>query len=362
MPFLFIVIQALALLGVVTQPAGQPKQTPPAQTPPAPAQPDPNQTPQSIEVQTPPIEIKVRDPNAPAKPTVPGQINNADDLLLALENADADLRTLSADLRYDRTFEIAGDRQVREGKLHFISRPAADPKADPNAPARNDRKFSITFTKLIVGPRVRDAKDDPSVMKEYIFDGEWLVEKLPGESPKLFTKRQVVAPGERFDPLRIGEGPMPIPIGQRRQDILDRYSAQLVSADADLDDPDLKKFVADSYQLKLVPRPERMDEDEFREIRLWYRRGAPNAAGKKPDAKAEPGALLPRMARTINRSGDESIVQLINVQLNKPIPDTAMDTRTPGPKDGWDIQIIPFRQGIKDEPPASPGNPGAAPR
>lgn len=308
MTALLFVSARLMLMALVTG-AGQP----PAETPPAPP----------VEVQAPALEIKVKQPGEAARP---GEIATADDLLTALETADAGLNTLRAGIRYDRTFEIAGDRQVREGELYFQARREGD---------RADRKFAIRFNRLIVGERVRDE------VKEFIFDGEWLVEKLPGEKPPLFTKRQVVPPGERFDPLRIGEGPMPIPIGQRRADILSRYTAELVSADADLSEPDLKAFVKDSYQLKLMPRPDRPDEDEFREIRLWYRRGV--------EAGGKPGMLLPRMARTINRSGDESVVQLINVQVNAPIPEAVMATQTPGAKDGWDVQVIPFRQGLKED-------------
>lgn len=292
---------------------------PPAEQP---AQPQP-----PVEVQAPPLEIKVRQPGE--KPQT-GEIRSADDLLTALETADAGLNTLAAGIRYDRTFEIAGDRQVREGNLYFQARREGD---------RADRKFAIRFDRLIVGARVREE------VKEFVFDGEWLVEKLPGEKPPMFTKRQVVPPGERFDPLRIGEGPMPIPIGQRRADILSRYDAELVRADADLDEPELKAFVKDSYQLKLTPRPDRPDEDEFSEIRLWYRRAAGEAGGM----------LLPRMARTINRAGDESVVQLINVQVNTSIPEGVMATQTPGPKDGWDVQIVPYRQGLKEEPAAPDG-------
>ncbi len=291
-------------------------------------QPAPTQPGQLVEVQAQPLEIKVRQPGE--KPAS-GEIRNADDLLTALETADAGLSTLTAGIRYDRTFEIAGDRQVREGKLYFQARRDGGDRAD--------RKFSIRFERLIVGQRVRDE------VKEFIFDGEWLVEKLPGEKPPLFTKRQVVPPGERFVPLRIGEGPMPIPIGQRREDILSRYTAELVSADADLSEAELKAFVKESYQLKLTPRADRPDEDEFREIRLWYQR-KPGEVG---------GMLLPRMARTINRSGDESVVQLINVQINGPIPEEVMKTSTPGPKEGWDVQIIPYRQGLKDEAAPGPG-------
>lgn len=299
----------------------------PQQDQPQPSQPEP--APTTTEIQAPPLEIKVKQPGAKQ----PGAIRTADDLLTALETADAGLKTLTAGIRYDRTFEIAGDRQVREGTLYFEARPR---EAD-----RADRRFSIRFDRLIVGQRVRDE------VKEFIFDGEWLVEKLPGEKPKMFTKRQVVPPGERFDPLRIGEGPMPIPIGQRREDILSRYAAELVPADSDLSELELKTFVKESYQLKLTPRADRPDEDEFREIRLWYR--------QSPAVGGQPAMLLPRMARTINRSGDESVVQLINVQVNGPIPADVMKTDTPGPKDGWDVQVIPFRQGLKEEPAGSAG-------
>ena len=40
--------------------------------------------------------------------------------------------------------------------------------------------------------------------------GEWFVEKL-GNDKQMF-KRAIIAPGEKIDPLRIGEGPFPLPI------------------------------------------------------------------------------------------------------------------------------------------------------
>ncbi len=256
----------------------------------------------------------------------------ADELLAALEEADKGLKTLTADLIYDRTFATAGDQQSRKGKLYFVVSGSGDnggPRGS-DAASSASRKFAIHFDTIIIGGRT---DTDP---RQYIFDGQWLLEKYPKD--KRATKRQVVPPGEKFDPLRIGEGPMPIPIGQKRADILGRYAATLLAASDGLDaneEKDLIEFVAGSYQLKLVPRPERASEEKFTEIRLWYRADAD-------------GRILPRMAKTINAlagepgdTGDESLVRLLGVVQNGAIPAGAIDTQIP---EGWDSQTIPFRE------------------
>jgi len=257
----------------------------------------------------------------------PGEFDTADDLLLALEKADADLASLTADITYDRVFEIAGDRQIRKGRLYFVD-PRNDPGANqPGAPAK-PRKFAIDFKTLQVGNRI-DQQD-----KIMIFDGKWLVEKMPKD--KQFIKRQVVAEGEKFDPLRVGEGPFPLPIGQKRDDILARYDAQLLPAEDGVigQEPQKKPketealiaHVKGSAQLKLTPKAARADSDEFTEIRLWY--------FSDPDHS---NRLLPKMARTINRAGDISIVRLDSVMPNSPVPADVLDTSTP-PKD-WDARV-----------------------
>lgn len=264
--------------------------------------------------------------------TEPGEIKTADDLLAALETADQNLSTLTADLRYDRTFEVAGDEQTRWGALTFRTESSAD-----GAPRRS---FAILFRQLQVGDRVRDER------QEYIFDGQWLLEKRPDETPKQYVKRQVVPPGERFDPLRIGEGFMPLPIGQRRADIVSRYDAELLAPDAGLDTDELREFAKGAYQLKLTPRADRTDRDQFREIRLWYRRGTEGD-----------GSLLPRMARTVNRAGDIALVRMIKVKINGRIDATALSTATPDHRQGWDGQIMDWRGEVQ-----APGSaPGSAP-
>jgi hypothetical protein len=261
--------------------------------------------------------IRVQEGSAvPPHDWKPGQpINSADDLLVALESADADINTFGADVIYTRVFSLAGDEQTRQGKLAYqtITRGTATEPAS--------RRFAIEFDTLRVGRRV----DKES--KFYIFDGEWLVEKLPSE--KLFIKRQVVAPGERFDPLRIGEGPFPVPVGQRREDVLSRYYVTMLPVEDGLESDTLKKFATASggtYQVQLIPRERPTSGDDLIEIRVWYR---------KSD-------LLPRMARTRNLAGDESTVQMLNPAKNPRLKADTFDTKVP--ERGWDTRVEPYRR------------------
>ena len=264
--------------------------------------------------------VSAQDAQPPA--TDEPEFANAEELLDALETADADLSFLSAQIRYTKTGQFLGEREVRLGVMQFVR------QLLESVPTR--RMFGVRFDKHFIGNMADDE------VKIYIFDGHWFVEKLPGE--KLIIKREVVRPGEMADPLRIGEGPFPIPIGQKKADILERFEAELLDPDDGLTlDPNeahpaedivaarnLVRFARGSYQLRLTPRAEWADAIDLEEIRLWYRRG--------PD-----GRLLPRMARTVGPDYI-SVIQLINVVINDKdsIDPALMDTEVP---DGWNAQI-----------------------
>ncbi len=264
----------------------------------------------------------------PAQTTLQAPAANftsAEQLLDALEEADADLRTLQSDIQYDRVFGIAGDRQIRQGGLVYV-----DPRpAGQASTSKQGRKFAIRITSVQIGER-REQDD-----RQLIFDGEWFVER--DNVRKLFQKRHVARPGDGFDPLKLGEGPFPLPIGQKKADILRRYEVALLTAGQDLEANDpgdeaakasLEAFVKGSYQLKLTPKPEIIESEELKEIRLWYR-PVVGPAGQT--------TLLPRMARTINRAADVTLVSLINVKTNQPVDADAISTMAP--KEGWDVQI-----------------------
>lgn len=260
----------------------------------------------------------------------------ADDLLNALETADANLRTLSADIQYDKLDGITGDRQTRRGKLFFQNDLAPAPvetETFDDAPATKGRRiFSVRFDSLQLGSRREEEQ------QLFIFDGEWLTEVTP--KAKQVIKRQVTRPGSNFDPLKIGEGPLPLPIGQKKADMLARFDVTLLKDIEQLNGEDaeesarLRRFVAGAYQLRLVPKAGTPEADKFAEIRLWYREG---------DATEAPGAapvrrLLPRMARTIApKSGNVALVQMINVKTNGPIDAAMMGVEAVG--SDWEVVV-----------------------
>ncbi len=260
---------------------------------------------------------------------------SADQLLRALETADRGLRTLTADVRYEREFGLQGDTQVRRGKLWFDSGRGAGGE-DEAKPGASRRKFAIRFDTLYVGDVVRPEE------QTFIFDGEWLIERSAEQ--KKVARWQVAPPGKDFDPLRVGSGPLPIPIGQKRDDIVKRYEATLVPAREGLGERvgEFGSLIEGAWQVRLTPKAGG-GEEEFKEIRLWY------ARGRAGEGVAE-GRLLPLMARTLNGAGDVSLVVLINVETQDvgaarneraAVPAEVMDARVP---EGWAEDVHPWRE------------------
>lgn len=257
-------------------------------------------------------------------------LTSVDQLLEALETADADLETFAAEVKWDRRFRLQGDRHVRFGELFFRVAPSAEGEAP-------HRTFAVRFDELLIDDVLRQEQS------QWVFDGQWLYEKDFKE--KTFVARRLAREGERIDPLRLGEGPIPLPIGQKKEDILARYEAELLApgagleSDSSMEDEEiaelesLASFVSDAHQLRLTPRELYRDESEFREIRLWYQRKT----------------LRPRMAMTVNRSGDDSIVQLINIRTNQPLPEGSIEIEQPREADGWRVEIDPGRFDVNND-------------
>jgi hypothetical protein len=247
----------------------------------------------------------------------------AERFLEQLETADRDLRTLRARVLYDRVFELQGDRQKWEGTLVYESGPAA-----LDVPAR--RRFLVRFEKSQIGNRV-----DENDKKQFLFDGRWFVER--NERLKTLTRREVVAQGQAIDPMRLGDSPFPLPIGQKKADILSRYDVRLLEAGEDLQahEPDeqdaLAKFVEGCTQIVLTPKPEERERSKVRldEVRLWYKPAqVKDAAGQVVER------WLPRMARTVNKEG-VTIVQLVRPQLNEGVTESDFTLEA---GEGWLVQ------------------------
>lgn len=237
------------------------------------------------------------------------------DLLDALEASDATLRSFQSHIVYDKRFELQGDQHIRRGQLFFSS----DPTDDPDRPRR---RFAVAFDTLQLDGVARPEQ------QALIFDGEHLVEKR--EAEKQWTSKRLAPPGAPIDPLRLGEGPLPIPFGQTSDAILARFDAELLAAEDGLAWDELGAtnyltYATGAWQLVLIPKEGTPEAEKFREIRLWY-------------AADGSGRILPRLAFTIDRKGDQSFVQLVGAQVNRPLPADALDMRKPPPDAGWTVQ------------------------
>ncbi len=273
-----------------------------------------------------PVDPPAAEPEAAQAQT----FETARDLLDALERADRDIRTFSAQIRYVRIFEIQGDVQTRLGWLWY----KIDPQTEPvpahleSKPTVRRRSVAVKFNKLIAGGR-QDESD-----RVWIFDGEWLVEKNPSE--RQFIKRRMVKPGQVYDPLRVGEGPFFVPVGQKREDMETFFHARLLdsgeglSDEYDSDRDAMFKALArklDGYiQLELRPRDGFPEVEDFALIRVWY----------------DPKTLLPRASMTVDPLGDIDVFELFDIDINeqrRTIPADAFDVETPGPGEGYHIEV-----------------------
>jgi hypothetical protein len=121
------------------------------------------------------------------------------------------------------------------------------------------RRFAVVFEKFIDGSGRMDERP-----VRYIYADGWLTEA--DFKQRTLVRRQLARAGEQYDPLKPGEGPVPLPIGQRRADVLARFDASLAtSPDSTL----LLKSARPMVGVRLKPKPGMADRDLV-EASVWY--------------------------------------------------------------------------------------------
>jgi hypothetical protein len=224
-----------------------------------------------------------------------------------LEARGREIRSFQANVMYDKRDALLADRQARTGQLLYIAGGEDQPP-----------RFAVLFAQLIADGKVHEQK------LEYLFDGTWLVEK--DHKQKRFEKRQVVAPGEkaRVDPLAI-DGPFPVPLGQKRQEVLGRFEVTLIAPG----DPDHPAEV-DAVHLRLVPRadaPAPREQKKFDRVDLWFDRQTLLPVRVKTDE----GAITTMVTLSHGKANE----------LDEPAIARVLDLRPPS--SGWRVEIKPWR-------------------
>ena len=238
-------------------------------------------------------------------------------LLDRLEHSADDLKNFRAKVRYDKWEAFLESRQIRGGELVY--------EVDE---CDGSKRFAITFTQLVVD----DARLDQR--KEYIFDGGWFVEK--DHEQKLFIKRQIVAPGEVFDPLKLGEGPFPLPIGQPKDEVLARFDVKLLNASSD---PQLQSLMSglETQGLELTPKPGTPEAEDFHRVELFY-----------DSTTLLPVGIVIFDAKAFDADDpdgrDRSMAFMFDHQRNQGVDAAAIDITTPKADSGWRIDVRSWQE------------------
>jgi hypothetical protein len=248
---------------------------------------------------------RASDPAAVAK-DAPAPHASADALLEALEKATRGLRDFQAQVIYDRLDAITEDRERRTGRI-ILEQDGADPP---------QRRFAIAFDRFI------DAAGHASPQNQrFAFASGWLVEF--DDARRQAIERQLVPEGKSLDPLRLGEGPLPLPVGQRADDVRRRFTATLAPAP----EAPLLKALDGVQGLVLVPRAGTSVSEDFEEVRIWY------------DLRTlAPVGVLARM-----KGGDLKTVLLRNVQVNAGLDPSALEALRVEVPEGWVRDRRPWR-------------------
>jgi hypothetical protein len=116
-------------------------------------------------------------------------------------------------------------------------------------------RVHVLFEKVIIGHVIQAQK------REYLLDGEWLIDRNYDAKPPVETKRQVLKPGEKTNLMKLGAGPFPLPIGQAKADVLRLFDVTKI--DPAKDDP------PQAIHLQLVPKANTDMAQKFQTIDIW---------------------------------------------------------------------------------------------
>ncbi len=243
--------------------------------------------------------------------------DTATDLLDALAQQDESTDSLVGTIRFTTINALENDRQQRFGTL------AIQRQAD------GQRNYAVSFTTRLIDDR------QETIAEEFIFDGRWLVERLPNE--KQFNKHELVPAGQTLDPMELmRDAPFWVSLGHDQDRLLASYNAEILPTTQSLIDnenfPELAFFaelptIVNTVQLKLTPKPGSGFEDDWEWVRIWI----------------NPDTLLPALYIKAEWTGDLQIVELFAAKTNTEIPAETFDTTTPDARSGWRVQISPWR-------------------
>jgi len=221
-------------------------------------------------------------------------------ILTDLQAAGEKYKTIRADVTMEITDRRVGDTEKRTGWIAY-----------QRGDARTSGMFRVHFDRLRqgAGPVLKQKLD-------YAFDGHfWTVAK---HTIKEMTRYQVVAAGEKAEPLRVGKGPFPLPFAQKADDVLSCYKAETR--------PLGKNEPKGTVYLKLTARPQRYKDLDAVRVEMWI------------DSRTD----LPVRIVSRDKKRRATTVTLKNLQTNAKFDPRKM-FHMPRPA-GWSYKVVPLNK------------------
>ena len=183
---------------------------------------------------------------------------------------------LRAKLRWELTYLVEEDEpDIKLGEIWYKQeKPVA--------------KFLVHFKEKIAGNRKRKLDE------KHMFDGYWYVE-LQART-KIITRREIRRPDDPGNPYKIGEGPFPLPFGQKKADILREFEVTRV--------PPANNDPPATDHLKLAPREGTRTGETYKVLDFWV-----------ANQGAHPG--LPVKVRTAKKDGTGELNSYITITFER---------------------------------------------
>lgn len=245
-------------------------------------------------------------------------------LLDRLEVAGRETRSLEADLTLIRFEALLEESETRLGQV-LLTR---DGEAT---------RVAIVFDEFIDG-----SGHGEQWRQHWVYADGWLDEL--DHRQKRYVRRQLVMPGEAIDPLKLGEGPIPLPIAQKKDEVLARFDV----IEPPPPSPPLLDRLEDCVGIRLVPRAGTELAKETAYIELFYDRAT----------------LAPRGIRVLELNGDRDTVLLRRPKVNGSFGDSQKSLlllESPDPAEwAWDVRPLRIAPG-QENSTATPAEEAPAP-
>jgi hypothetical protein len=231
-----------------------------------------------------------------------------DDVLLALQRRGDDLRTLKARVLIGEVDPGLGKAITRIGQLWVDRSTPGDPKV------------RVQLLYKVDGDKPTERVDEKI---EYLLAGDWLVDRT--YEAKAEAHRQIRKPGQKLDVLKLGEGPIPLPIGQSPEEVRRQFEVSQLPPKTPMANG--RELAEPCLIVELRPKDTSPLHDKFESVTLWI----------------EPAVSMPIAIETRATDGATTKSTVLqDLKLNEPVQPEDFTLEPIG--NGWNVTREPFKE------------------